>query len=57
MKISIVQDGVTIAEFESEEDDPKNVAYLWGLVADEAAAQQGFAFDMAYEDEENESDE
>ena len=56
MKISIVQDGVTIAEFESEEDDPKNVAYLWGLVADEVATQQGTAFDMAYEYE-NESNE
>lgn len=56
MKISIVQDGVVIAEFESEQDDPKNVAYLWGLVADEVATQQSNAFDMVYEYE-NESNE
>lgn len=56
MKISIVQDGVIIAEFESEQDDLKNVAYLWGLVADEVATQQSSAFDIAYEYE-NESDE
>ena len=57
MKISIVQEGVTIAEFESEGDTFKDMADLWGQVASEAEYQQGYAYDMACEDEENESDE
>lgn len=57
MKLSIVQDGVVIAEFESEGDDPKDVADLWGQVVSEAEYQQGYAYDMTYEDEEDESDE
>lgn len=57
MKISLVQDGVTIAEFESEGDTFKDMADLWGQVVSEAEYQQGYAYDMAYEDAENESDE